>query len=190
MNKKIIIVANIMNKLVLAIFLLPFISVSFITFLVTSFMIIMHIWQKQYEEIITPALIGIFSLAISVILTKPFFTTKEKKALKKGQISRLQLTNLEIDYSQPARTDHNTYYPTLFTFVDENNDHFDIEQYISENSYAKYETSLKNPDKKIKLEVKKYKDNYYLSLNDLIDFRNRQDDEPIATVGLKKDKIK
>lgn len=190
MNKKIIIVANDMSKFALALFLFPIISVTSIVFLVTAFMIIVQIGQKQYDEIITPAIIGVFSLAISVLLTKPFFTTKEQKALKQGEISTLQLIDIEADYSQPARTDHNTYYPTLFTFVDENRDYLDMEQYISEKSYEKYETSLKNLIKKIELEVKKYKDNYYLSLDDLIDFRNRQDDEPIATVGLDKDKIK
>lgn len=190
MNKKIIIVANDMSKFALAIFLFPIISVTSIIFLITTFMVIIHIGKKQYDEIITPAVIGIFSLAISLLLTKPFFTTKEQKALKQGEISTLQLIDVEADYSQPARTDHNTYYPILFTFVDENHDYLDMEQYISEKSYEKYETSLKNPDKKIELKVKKYKDNYYLNLDDLIDFRNRQDDEPIVTVGLKKDKIK
>ena len=168
MNKKIIIVANNMSKLVLALFLFPFISVSFIIFLVTAFIIIVHIGQNQYEEILTPAVIGIFSLAISLLLTKPFFTTKEQKALKQGEISTLQLIDIETDYSQPARTDHNTYYPTLFTFVDENGNYLDMEQYIPEKSYEKYETSLKKPDKKIELELKKYKDNYYLI--DISDF--------------------
>ena len=190
MNKKIIIVANDMSKFALAIFLFPIISVTSIVFLVTSFMIIVQIGQKQYDEIITPAVIGIFSLSMSILLTKPFFTTKEQKALKQGEISILQLIDVEADYSQPVRTDHNTYYPTLFTFVDENGNYLDMEQYIPEKSYEKYETSLKKPDKKIELELKKYKDNYYLSLDDLIYFRNKQDDEPIATVGLNKNKIK
>lgn len=190
MNKKIIIVANDMSKFALAFFLFPIISVTSIVFLVTAFMVIIHIGQKQYDEIITPAVIGIFSLAISLLLTKPFFTTKEQKALKHGEISTLQLIDIEADYSQPARTDHNTYYPTLFTFIDENGDYLDIEQYISEKSYEKYKTTLNDPNKKIELNVKKYKNNYYLSLEDLIEFRNRQDNEPITTVGLKKDKIK
>jgi hypothetical protein len=77
MNKKIIIVANDMSKFALAIFLFPIISVTSIIFLITAFIVIIHIGQKQYDEIITPAVIGIFSLAISLLLTKPFFTTKD-----------------------------------------------------------------------------------------------------------------
>lgn len=144
-----------MSKFALAIFLFPIISVTSIVFLVTSFMIIVQIGQKQYEEILTPAVIGLFLLTISVLLTKPFFTTKEQKALKQGEISTLQLIDVEADYSQPARTDHDTYYPTLFTFVDENDDYLDMEQYISEDSYEKYETSLKKPDKKNRIRSKK-----------------------------------
>lgn len=77
MNKKIIIVANDMSKFALAIFLFPIISVTSIIFLITAFIVIIHIEQKQYDEIITPAVIEIFSLAISLLLTKPFFTTKD-----------------------------------------------------------------------------------------------------------------
>lgn len=77
MNKKIIIVANDMSKFALAIFLFPIISVTSIIFLITAFIVIIHIGQKQYDEIITPAVIRIFSLAISLLLTKPFFTTKD-----------------------------------------------------------------------------------------------------------------
>lgn len=65
-----------------------------------------------------------------------------------------------------------------------------MEQFASKPNCKRYEQAIKESDPRLLLEVKEYENEYYINLQELAEFRNEFNNEPITTVGLDAHKIK
>lgn len=190
MNKKINIETHPIEKIILAAFLGPFVVLGYILFFVTTYTLVQRVIEQDYDGI-TSLVIGIVvSLVMAVAFTKPFQILKRKAGPKKGNIIQLQLISIDQDETYERQEGGTIYFPTLFTFIDDKGVHIEMEQFASNPTCKRYEQAIKESDPRLLIKVKEYENEYYISVQDLAEFRNEFNNEPITTVGLDEHKIK
>lgn len=190
MNKKINIETHPIEKIILAAFLGPFIVLGYILFFVTTYTLVQRIIEQDYDGITSLVIGSVVSLVVAVAFTKPFKILKRKAGPKKGNIIQLRLISIDQDEIYERQEGSTIYFPTLFTFVHENGTHIEMEQFVSKPTCKRYEQAIKESDPRILIEVKEYENEYYIGLQELAEFRNEFNNEPITTVGLDAHKIK
>ena len=190
MNKKIQIETHPIEKIILAAFLGPFVVLGYILFFVTTYILAQRVIEQDYDGITSLVIGSVVSLVVAVAFTKPFQIIKRKAGPKGGTLVQLRLISIEQDDTYERQEGPTTYFPTLFTFVHENGTHIEMEQLASKPTCKRYEQAIKESDPRLLLEVKEYENEYYISLQELAEFRTEFNNEPITTVGLAEHKIK
>ena len=114
------------------------------------------------------------------MLIKPFNTVKHQVGLKKSSLIQLKLVAIEQDYTHESLVGYLLYFPTLFTFEDNSGTHYEMEHLLSEKACERYEKAIEENDPRLTLEVNEYRNEYYLDVPGLIDFRSRFDSEPVV----------
>ena len=190
MNKKINIETHPIEKIILAAFLGPFVVLGYILFFVTTYILAQRVIEQDYDGITSLVIGSVVSLVVAVAFTKPFQIIKRKAGPKGGTLVQLRLISIEQDETYERQEGATTYFPTLFTFVHENSTHIEMEQFASKPTYKRYEQAIKESDPRLLLKVKEYENEYYISVQELAEFRNEFNNEPITTVGLDAHKIK
>lgn len=190
MNKKIQIETHPIEKIILAAFLGPFVVLGYILFFVTTYTLVQRIIEQDYDGITSLIIGSVVSLVVAVAFTKPFQILKRKAGPKKGNIVQLRLIAIDQDETYERKEGPTTYFPTLFTFIHENGTHIEMEQFVSKPTRKRYEQAIEESDPRLLLKVKEYENKYYISLQELAEFRTEFDNEPITTVGLDENKIK
>ena len=185
MNKKITIIPNTLEKIILAVFLKLVIVVSYIAFFVSTYTITQNVINHDYDKLILLAIGCVISLAIAIMFTKPLNTVKHQAGLKKSSLIQLKLVAIEQDYTHESLVGYLLYFPTLFTFEDSIGTQYEMEHLLSKKACELYEKALEENDPRLNIEVNEYENEYYLDVPGLIDFRSRFDSEPVV-VGLNK----
>ena len=190
MNKKINIETHPIEKIILAAFLGPFVVLGYILFFVTTYTLVQRVIEQDYDGLTSLIIGSVVSLIMAVAFTKPFQILKRKAGPKKGNIIQLRLIAIDQDETYEHQEGATRYFPTLFTFIHENGTHIEMEQFASKPTCKRYEQAIEESDPRLLIKVKEYENEYYVSLQELTDFRTEFNNEPIITVGLDAHKIK